>query len=275
MKNFKAKTVLFIAVSVVYLLAANANAGWVDITKDYKDFGHLENTVIDGKGACAATSLINSFKYLENKNPDIYKGAKKLIPDDNLAAARETLHKRIWVPNVVNINQKIWQEKIKWFEERNAPGKFHGMYAWDTKDWYHQTGLTGNTHPTWKFIWDQIAACEDVEIFIWDGKDPNEAHALTLTSLKFNDRNSNGKWDVGEERKIDYLDSNNPTELFVRDLWDDNGRLGFNWFNAGANPSKNMLIYAAFAESVPEPGSLALLTFGSLALLRRRRRLID
>ncbi len=266
MKKSKILICFCTAALAICLLTAPANAIWAEVKKDYNDFGHLANTAIDGNGACAATSMINSFKYLENKYPKVYD--HKLIPDGNLISARDLLHNKIWANGPNDVWKNCWGEKVKWFEDHNAPVSLHGMYMGSTAGWYKPTGLVGGIYPTWGFMWEMLQACEDVEIFInYGNQDPNKAigHALTLTSLKFNQDNPN-------QRKIDYLDSNNPTQLFEADATEaGDGTIYFRWNNGGANPPTDVYISGAFAESVPEPATILLLSFGGLALLRRRR----
>ena len=88
----------------------------------------------------------------------------------------------------------------------------------------------------------------------------------------FRDTNGNGKWDQNERAHIDYLDCNNPTQLFEMPLnVGMHGRLEFTWFNGGANTPALANIQSAFAESAPEPATLSLLLAGIAATLRRRR----
>ncbi len=271
----KRKNISILGCLFVGLIAVSAShAGWVDVNlaPDYWKYkqkypgyeGYLENTTINGNGACAATSMINSFWYLQNEFPTIYTTGHKLLPDDNLTDARNSLHKRIWAGGSFS---DIWEEKIKWFERYNAPGVFKGMYYNSVDGWYKPDGLIGNNWPTWDFLWKELSHKEDIEIFV---ENSYTNHVLTLTSLHFNDKNNNKKWDIGEERKIDYLDSNTPWKFTTKDLRENSdGSLGFQ--NLEGVTLDAVWIYGAFSESVPEPATVLLLGLGGIALFRRRR----
>jgi len=132
--------------------------------------------------------------------------------------------------------------------------------------------------PSWDFMWGELKDREDVELNIQYSIGTNwYGHAVTLTSLKFDDLNNptkNGHWDPGEARMIDYLDPNNNTNVIWANLVETNGFLGFKWDN-GINDAQNVWIVGAFAESIPEPATVAVLSLGSAVLLldiRRRRR---
>ena len=224
-----------------------ATASIVFVNLPYGQFGHLENTTIDGNGACAATSIINSFEYLQNAFPEIYD--QKLIPNGDLAAARDELHGKIW--NDGGDQKYVWEQKIKWFDDHNLGDTtvFHGMTSVTTSGWYQSQWITGNQFPTWDFLWNEISHKEDVEFGLYD-------HMMTLTSLKFDDLGDepNGKWDPETETAwVDYIDPNFPeTTGWSRVELSSGGALRLMDVSY-----TNPYIYYAFAESpIPEPATI-------------------
>ncbi len=234
--------------------------------------------------------------YLMNKYPHIY-GKTELLTDYNgggiglsdLATDRNMLANGWQNRDGVSRSgtgttgaslQSFWEAKAYWVHDW-APGTtiLDGMVktALDLTAWYAGSVLE-NAFPTWDFLWKELGHGEDVELTIY-GLDDSFAHALTLTSLKFEDGNNNGLWDSGEQRKIDYLDPNNPTQFFesVLEVQGD-GSLKFNWHNDDANTAKDVYIRAAYSESpaVPAPSCVAALVgmgaTGLVVVVRRRHR---
>jgi hypothetical protein len=223
-------------VSIVVCVAAgltlplSARAAIIEVSHPFDKYGHLRNDTIDGHGGCAATSFINSFKYLQTAHPRVYDD--KLVPkldrnniandwdnddivtaNDDMLAARSALHKKIWGhnPQAADGSKYAWEEKLKWFDDHGLGGTtvFAGMTTEDTTGWFKKEFLKGGRAPTWDFLWTEIAHCEDVEIgFV--------GHMVTLTSLKFDDKDGDRKWDPDpdpnkyEKAWIDYIDPNSP-----------------------------------------------------------------
>ncbi|HBO44135.1 MAG TPA: hypothetical protein DD670_09425 [Planctomycetaceae bacterium] len=65
----RSKTVLVASAMTTLILTRTATATFLSAALPYEQFGHLENATIDGKEACAATSIIKSFVYLQNAYP--------------------------------------------------------------------------------------------------------------------------------------------------------------------------------------------------------------
>jgi len=267
--------------SCIVLFGSTARADWVEIQKDYELYGHVWNTD-DGTGTgngvscCCPTATINSFRYLEQKYPFLYdtnltKGDIVGARDDLAYGWAERAGSGMGCPSSY---KDIWQNKL-WYIEDFAPNTtvFSGMVNTNVAGWYRAEDLVGGAYPTWDYLWEELGKCEDVEI----GIQPvvtGDGHCLTLTSLKFSDDNDNGVWDTTEARKIDYLDPNNPTQLFEADLSvGAGGRLEFTWHNGGYNGPQLVYIDLAYAESpIPEPGMFLMLGMGILGLLFRRRK---
>jgi hypothetical protein len=256
-------------------VASQAVADWQEIVKPWELYGKVWNTS-DGTptgnpvGWCAPTATINSFIYLENKYPSIYDGL--LTPGTDLEA-RNALRDYMGGCAQGATPQQWWEGKVKYIEDY-APGTtvFEGMVYWDPMGWYRQEDLVWG-YPTWDFMWEQLSKCQDVEIGIYPLYE-EEGHALTLTSMHFDDTNGNLQWDpMLETAAIDYLDPNNPTQVF----WANVGlntvenRLQFMWYNGGYNPQQTVYIGLAFAESVPEPAAIILLSLSGLMIVLKRR----
>jgi hypothetical protein len=139
----------------------------------------------------------------------------------------------------------------------NVPGE-------DTSTWF-QGKAVQNAFPTWTFLFTELSHGEDVEIGLQDAGGP--LHVLTLTGARFRDLNIDGTFEPGEPQFIDYLDPNNPTQLFEVPLIENpfgNDALAFNWVNGGANTPEDVFINFAYSESVPAPTSLTLVILGAL-----------
>ena len=77
---------LLLCLSILCLLAANANATLYSIDKDpgHVLYGNLNQNTIPaplGPVACGPTAAVNSFVYLERKYPSVYN--RSLVPDLN------------------------------------------------------------------------------------------------------------------------------------------------------------------------------------------------
>jgi len=213
----------------------------------------LQNTA---GGVCAATALMNSFVYLQNSYPSVYGPGLTTgsNPENTLAEARDELCGVIGPAN----NQNIWQGKLDWFN-MFAPGHtvFAGMTVDNVSTWADKQFLTGLTAPTVAFLMSQIAAGEDVEIGITGGTE----HELTLTGIQVG---------PGGAISISYIDPNcvqgtsaaNPGPSTVAVTQTAAG-LQFGWQNGNglicSGASVPVTIDSAWAESLPEPPSLAIL----------------
>ncbi len=98
--------------------------------------------------------------------------------------------------------------------------------------WVHD-GTDPLFHPTWQFLYDELVACEDVEILIVD---EGWGHYLTVTGFVWNDANGDGVVDAAEGAIIHYIDpaTGLPGTSAIRQtglgptapgqLWDDSQR---------------------------------------------------
>lgn len=253
-KNYT-KLIVGMVSAVSFSTLDTVNAATVSVQLPYEDFGHVENS----GSLCAPTATINSFKFLENTYPEIY--GNSLTGNDIVAARNELATYMGSCPVNGTSAQEMWEGKINYIEDK-APGStiFGGMVNpnYDISTWIEKE-LLESAYPTFDWLFKQLVDGEDVEIGILGGLG---GHALTLTSLSFEDNNNNNQWNpnLGETAKIDYLDPNNPTQLFMSDLSlnGTNNYLEFEWNNGGINTNENVYISLAFKESPKTPESSTL-----------------
>lgn len=258
-----------VAVLLPMLLASGAQAAFIGPQLPYLEFGLLTNP----GGLCASTATINGFVYLHNRDPGVglIPGAGK---EGELSSSRDALangwtfegEKRAGMgasagPCIAN-EQSIWEAKAHWTDDFGPPdglplsGMVHESED-KIKDWFDGQFLTSG-FPTWDFLLDSLIRKEAVELVL---RGTAFAHAVTLTSLQWDDTNSNGVWNGTEARKIDFLDPNNTLALFDATLTLANdGSLNFRW-NNGVDPPKNVSITAAYAEDISEPRTILLFLF--------------
>jgi len=281
-------------------LATSAYAGAVreyDIDKDPNHvlYGTLNQNAVPlwGNVACAPTAAVNSFVYLQNKY-NIY--GNKLVNPNNQAgmiAAVQTLGTAPFMNTIANggtFNDDFIYGKWLYLEQ-NAPGltvyEAQDSFGWNVKrldnagneqaiakpDWVHQN------NPTWQFLWDELFACEDVEIGLeyFNPSPDASGHMLTLASFHWIDAKkadgTDGPDDFiqkGEGATIDYVDpwTGAKGNSF---LWQDplSGRLETSYGGGG-------WIHLAVSESpIPLPpalwSGLALLATAPVIRLIRKR----
>ncbi|HEV3167427.1 MAG TPA: PEP-CTERM sorting domain-containing protein [Isosphaeraceae bacterium] len=256
--------------TVLSSLAMISSARADSIFYNFDSYGHAVNN----GPYCAATSFANSFRFLEKKYPTVY-GTTLTGGNDNPTAARdgivalETLSGG--AGSAPTSHQTVWESKVNYILN-NAPAGttiFEGQQdpAVSTTGWLMANSIQ-NVNPTLNFLFNQLRRGEDVEIGFTgipnaqqnepeDKQDPF-SHMVVLTGLD------------NVTMRMQYLDPNNPTQLFTTTLTSNNGSLFFNWDNGGANtPVNNVRIFQAFAESpsVPEPSSLILAGSGAFLLI--------
>ena len=253
----------------ILLTAAGASADWWHAETEHELYGWADQHDVPDIGpvACAPTSVINSFWYLQTKYPEIYD--HKLIWDrDNDGDV--DYWDQIWAAEDLGKNWMLTTPEGGTTDENLIWGKYNYMehYAQGTTSYAGMHGLTWDPqypwpewltsgHPTWEFLYEQLDEEEDVEL--WIGVPGTMAHCVTLTSLHWNDETDDG-W-------IDFIDPDDGG-LHVADvhLFGEVLQAKYNcqWVD----------ISIALSESpqIPGPASLALLALAGTLRSRRRRR---
>jgi len=294
----KVCTQIVSALLLVTLLVVQASAASYDIQKELDKYGYLaqnDPSVLPPEiqnAACVPVATANSFVYLENKYPEIY--GRLLVPDTNpngihdlceIGAVASTLASANYMNTKVAIGG-TWQDMGlygKWrYMEDNAPGKtiyaaqMSGTWGFpldrnpdeippiEKPDW-----VEDNTFPTWQFLYENLVACQDVEICINDG---SWGHCLTLTSFHWQDQNEDGFIQQAEGATIDYIDPATGKWVAASPIWHaDNHQ--FLLVSYGVHQSA-VLELAVKESPIPEPSTLVLSVLAGLGLgwyARRRR----
>lgn len=278
--------ILAILLAACGLVVAPAIAAEVSFSLDITKFGK----VLNSGNQCGPTSTANSFAFLQNAYPNVYKDDNRIIRDkdgaitDDVAKTRDALAggwgdktggKAGMGTNGTQL-KPWWETKVAWLENW-APGKTRydaQMFNEpDSKNWTKGGGIE-SMYPTFTFMWDALNHGADIELNIIN-KGFTKAHAVTLVGMTFDDKNDNKKWDAGESLKMRFIDPNDPKQekadnVQPRELSvGKDGRFEFTWWQ----DKDTYYIDSALTETpVPGPGSWLLLgSAGGLCAYRRRR----
>jgi len=224
-----------------------------------------------GNVSCGPTAAVNSFVYLQNKYPGIYD--QKLVPPGvGMVGVAQTLGGAGYMNTIAN--QTTYHDDFIWGKMTYIEQKVPGVTVYEAQDQWNWTNpnrikpaWVQSVSPQWQFLYNELVACEDVEILIsWSGG----GHYVTLSSFHWNDVDNDLAIDNGEEAWIDFIDPG--TGAYGRaNIWQS---------SLGGNIETSLVggswISVAVSESpIPEP--LTLLAIGSalatLAGYIRRRRL--
>ena len=246
-------------------------------------YGNLDqdNVPFMGGCACGPTSVVNSFVYLQNEAPNVYGNGQGLVP---YAGASPTQVEQAAVATILQGDNYMDSDggtyiedfifgKVKYLEEKFA-GKTRyaaqvsldwreGPKPMNVTDW--PTHAEDHPKPDWvqdetaatlAFIYGQIDAREDVEIFIGGGVGD---HYLTVTGISYDDATNLGT--------LNYIDPADGMAAMSDILGLDAGRIKFEY-----NGRMDALIFHAVSESpIPEPAAIALFVIGLVGLCAFRR----
>ncbi len=265
-----------------------------DIQKDLGLYGYLVQNdpsvlpvAIQGV-ACVPVATANSFVYLQNKYAAY---GTKIVPDtDNdgvvdmseIGAVASQLASPGFMNTQVATNGTYQAMGIygKYtYLEQKAPGittygaQMSESWVLHAPPMAKPAWVQDNTYPRWQFLYNNLTACEDVEICINDAD--GWGHCLTLTSFHWTDGNSNvvppvpadGIIQQGEAT-IDFIDPATGAWVAASPIWQNNlnGTLFVNYSLGHPQVELQMAM-----EESPEPATLSMLILGGLALMRRRR----
>ena len=263
-----AKVSLLAALAVIALSTSVARATITyDIQKDLDEYGYLNQLdpgISNGTAACGPTATINSFIYMENHYGLTGLVSANPTDDVNKLAGYMNLNP---LNGVTDPNFVIGKQQ--WIDEYNATNG--GSLYMVGQDDNGAGGLTLKI-PEWQFIYNELKACEDVEVgFGWTVG--GGGHWVTATSFHFVDLNENGIINLNETATLDFIDPWGGTNLVGTLAMADAGYLKLTYSGGAAGAGGSGIIDIVVGESIPEPGSLTLLALGASALflLHRRR----
>ncbi len=191
---------LTIGTGAMMMVASRATAGdyVIDLGSQYTYGMNDQNFEGNNFGdeACAPTSTVNSFLYLQNRF-----GFTSLVPhiagntpEEDASAAINELGADMGTNANGTLDPNMVSGKIKYISD-------HGLGQAITVEVQADNGGADptKTTPTWQFLFDQLSKGQDVEFgFNWGLTGGNGGHWVTVTGLDFDDANDNMTIDPGE-----------------------------------------------------------------------------
>jgi hypothetical protein len=253
---------------------AGATVYEYDIDKDPTGtlYGNLKQGDIPewGNVACGPTAAVNSFVYLQNKYPGVYDTS--LVPGGDMVGVAQILGGAGYMNTIARgttfHDDFIWG-KMRYIEDQVAVAGRTVYQAQDQGIWNNPNRIKPawvqeGVLPQWQFLYNELVACEDVEILIsWSGG----GHYVTLSSFHWNDLDDDLIIDNGENAWINFI---NPSTGLngTANIWQD---------SLGGNIETSLVdgswISVAVSESpIPEPITMisAFLAIGTLGMYVRR-----
>jgi hypothetical protein len=249
-------------------------------------YGDLDQSALPGfeDQGCGPTAAVNSFVYLERAYPRVYQ--RKLIPDTNnngqyddqelIDVGLELANDYMKTDPATGTYDDMFIYGKSQYVEKMAPSTtvYDAQTHWTWGDHdppkppVSKPGWVTKVNPTWEFIYENLVACEDVEVLLSAGTLPS--HYITLTGLQWLDSGNPGVVDNGEATLF-FIDPDGGAAETVS-IW-QNTTLNALQVHYNGN---DMFITMAVKESIPEPATLSLLalgllTIGGLASARRKR----
>lgn len=230
---------------------------------DFSKYGRTENTTCPSSpgGVCGAVAAINSFTYLQNKNPLTYGNSlvPNLNPDGTAPMDALTFADYYYGFAAEEFGALDgYMESKMWWIENHTPQRtsYSSMYVGSS---YNDGNVSTD------FLRNELLDGEDIEFFacaFCDDEDNVVAHALTLYGIDT------------ENMKLYFQDPNDPSTPVEKPYTIDGGVLSFTGIFGFED--LDFSVYAAFSESViPEPTTWAMMIvgFGVIGFRLRRRNL--
>ena len=257
------------ALAIVLLFSSLGRADTYSVTRE-SGYDTIANSLLTNGtgpfgGQCASTSLMNSFLYLQSQYPGVY--GTSLTTEGGTKTAiqsRNDLDTSIANPR---LQGDVWNAKLNWVNTY-APGTT--AFAAITNTAANSTqgkaytqdrnavtfGATGAQMWTW--LTQQIKAGEDVELGMFDHMTTVMGYATSNTGNMY----------------VEIIDPNNPLaaggtapngsgnatkegEWVLATV--QNGNIKLSGFSVGSD-YRNPYIYYMYAESVPEPSTLTMMS---------------
>ena len=215
------------------------------IHKPQHMYGDLCQFGVVGYGdvACGPTAVVNSMVYLERMYPETY--GRSLVPDPDEEEDYDDSELKGVVdilagPTYMDLDpatgvglSRLIYGKHKYIEDRVPESTVYG--AQYEGDWTAPTPggepfpWVQREAPTWQWLEAELARCSDVEIDFRFSED--EGHFVTLTGLRWEDKDKDGKVDE-DEAEIDFIDPGTGGSVTC-DIWASGGRLHVDYKTGG------------------------------------------
>ncbi|MBL8964664.1 MAG: hypothetical protein KF787_10290 [Phycisphaeraceae bacterium] len=285
MRSIKSSCVVAV-VLFAGLTAAPSLAGTITFSLDVTKYGKVANS----GDQCGPTSTANSFAFLQNMYPDVYKDDNRIIRDKDgaitadVAKLRDALAQgwgdktggRKGMGTTGVQLKEWWASKVTWLEDF-APGKTRyaaQMFNETNTDGWPKKEAISPVYPTFKFMWDALNHGAAIELNLIDVPFKN-GHAVSLIGMSFDDTNNDKTWNQGEKIFMKFVDPNDPNGTNADNIqpveltYDaTKGRFEFTWWQ----DKGRWYIDSALTETpVPGPATWLMAAMGVGLCARRRR----
>jgi len=195
------------------ILGAVAQAGTSYVVDEGASlFGHLNQSQVPdcGEFACGPTAAVNSFVFLENKYPNVYKNFSLTGGGITEANLKDTAKKLVHLMGCTVCDKGTKEE-----------GMLSGKRAWFQEKAPNTTLVTSMESPSWSWIFSELQHGEDVEVLIGNylGGVRKGGHWVTLTGMNWNDVNGDQIIDADESAAINVIDPSSPGDSGGVYMW--------------------------------------------------------